>query len=106
MGKIDEIDYNILSQIFEKIKAMDHVQNAMFSKMNELVENSKIEKEKEDKEAHKEKLNEIFKKKSIGKSRGTYEEKQIQYFEMVKTYYIKNPIQKSFDYYDICKNEK
>ena len=45
---------------------MDVVQNAMFSKVNELVENSKVEKE-EDKEAHKEKLDEIFKKKSIGR---------------------------------------
>ena len=47
-------------------------QNPMFSKVNELVENSKVEKEedasleardaRDDKEAHKEKLDEIFKK--------------------------------------------
>ena len=70
--KVDEIDYNILSRIFEKVKAMDHVQNAMFSKVNELVEHNKVEKEedasleardaRDDKEAHKEKLDEIFKK--------------------------------------------
>ena len=41
MGKVDSIDYNILSQIFEKIKGMDIIQNAMFSKVNELVENQK-----------------------------------------------------------------
>ena len=62
MGKVDSIDYNILSQIFEKVKQIDVVQNAMFSKVNELVEDKKSEKEEEDKEAHKEKLDEIFKK--------------------------------------------
>ena len=41
MTKVDSIDYNILSQIFEKVKQMDVVQNAMFSKVNELVENQK-----------------------------------------------------------------
>ena len=28
MTKVDSIDYNILSQIFEKVKAMDVIQNA------------------------------------------------------------------------------
>ena len=41
MTKVDNIDYNILSQIVEKVKQMDVVQNAMFSKVNELVENQK-----------------------------------------------------------------
>jgi monoamine oxidase len=46
MTKVDDIDYNILSQIFEKIKGMDVIQNAMFSKVNELVEFNKVEKKK------------------------------------------------------------
>jgi len=65
MTKVDDIDYNILSQIFEKIKGMDVIQNAMFSKVNELVEFNKVEKEEEDKEAHKENFDEIFKKKQL-----------------------------------------
>ena len=39
--KVDELDYNILSQFFEKIEGMDIIQNAMFSKLNELVEGKK-----------------------------------------------------------------
>ena len=110
MGKVDSIDYNILSQIFEKIKGMDIIQNAMFSKVNELVENQKqAEKTEvktvEEKEEEKKKMENIFKKKSIGKPRGTYEEKQQQYFELVQTGRITNPVQKTLDYYQICRNE-
>ena len=105
MGKVDDIDYNILSQIFEKVKQIDIIQNAMFSKVNELVENSKVEKE-EDKEAHKEKLDEIFKKKSIGRPSGSFEGRQQQYFKLVSTGKIKSPVKKTLDYYQICKNEE
>ena len=83
---------------------MDVVQNAMFSKVNELVENSKVEKE-EDKEAHKEKLDEIFKKKSIGRPSGSFEERQQQYFKLVSTGNIKSPVQKTLDYYQIVRDE-
>ena len=90
-------------------------QNAMFSKVNELVENSKVEKEedasleardaRDDKEAHKEKLDEIFKKKSIGRPSGSFEERQQQYFKLVSTGKIKSPVAKTLDYYQICKSE-
>ena len=113
--KFDEIDYNILSRIFEKVKAMDHVQNAMFSKVNELVEHNKVEKEedasleardaRDDKEAHKEKLDEILKKKSIGRPSGSFDERQQQYFKLVSTGKIKSPVAKTLDYYQICKSE-
>ena len=46
--KVDELDYNILSQFFEKIKGMDIIQNAMFSKLNELVEGKKKTETEED----------------------------------------------------------
>ena len=109
MGKVDDIDYNILSQIFEKINGMDIIQNAMFSKVNELVENSKVEKkeeeEEEDKEAHKQKLNEIFEKRRIGRPVGDYNSKQLQYFELVKTGKIKSPVAKTLDYYQITRDE-
>ena len=54
--------------------------------MNELTEC----KDAEDKEAEKTKVGEIFEKKGIGKPRGTFEEKQKQYFEIVKSGKIKN----------------
>ena len=105
MTKVDDIDYNILSQIFEKIKGMDVIQNAMFSKVNELVEFNKVEKEEEDKEAHKENFDEIFKKTTIGRPSGSFEERQQQYFKLVSTGKIKSPVAKTLDYYQICKNE-
>ena len=113
--KVDSIDYNILSQIFEKVKAMDIIQNAMFSKVNELAENKKNSFDDENKEEDdsqeardardKKKMEEIFIKKGVGKPRGTLVEKQQQYFELVKSNKIKNPVQKTLDYYQICKDE-
>lgn len=50
---VDEIDYNLLSQIFEKVKQIYIVQNAMFSKINELNENIKMPTTVEDKEEQK-----------------------------------------------------
>ena len=82
-NKYDDIDYNILSQIFEKSKQMDVVQNAMFSKLNELVECNKVEKEEEDKEKQKKKLDEIFEKRKLGRPAGSLVEKQQQYFDLV-----------------------
>ena len=40
-------------------------------------------------------LEEIFEKRGVGKPRGTFEEKQKQYFEMVKAGKIKNPVAKT-----------
>jgi hypothetical protein len=66
---------------------MSDNQIAIFTKLNELTEC----KDAEDKEAEKQKVGEIFEKKGIGKPRGTFEEKQKQYFEMVNSGKIKNP---------------
>jgi hypothetical protein len=85
--KPQEVDYNLLSQLWEKVKSMSDNQIAIFTKLNELTER----KDAEDKEAEKKKVGEIFEKKGIGKPRGTFEEKQKQYFEMVNSGKIKNP---------------
>jgi hypothetical protein len=85
--KPQEVDYNLLSQLWEKVKSMSDNQIAIFTKLNELTER----KDAEDKEAEKKKVGQIFEKKGIGKPRGTFEEKQKQYFEMVNSGKIKNP---------------
>ena len=85
--KPQEVDYNLLSQLWEKVKSMSDNQIAIFTKLNELTEC----KDAEDKEAEKKKVGDIFEKKGIGKPRGTFEEKQKQYFEMVNSGKIKNP---------------
>ena len=76
--------------------------SAILSKLNELSEG----KEVEDKEEQKKKVEEIFEKRGIGKPRGTFEEKQQQYFNLVKTGKIKNPVAKTLEYYHIAKDEK
>ena len=76
--------------------------SAIMSSLNELTK----EKEVEDKEEQKKKLEEIFEKRGVGKPRGTFEEKQQQYFNLVKTGKIKNPVAKTLEYYHIVKDDK
>ena len=97
-----EVDYNMLSQIYENTKNNSKMLSAIMSSLNELTK----EKEVEDKEEQKKKLEEIFEKRGVGKPRGTFEEKQQQYFNLVKTGKIKNPVAKTLDYYGITKDER
>ena len=97
-----EVDYNMLSQIYEHTKNNSKMLSAIMSSLNELTK----EKEVEDKEEQKKKLEEIFEKRGVGKPRGTFEEKQQQYFNLVKTGKIKNPVAKTLDYYGITKDER
>ena len=89
--KVDEVDYNLLSNIYEHTKNNSKMLSAILSKLNELPDGKDVE----DKEEQKKKMEENFKKRGVGKPRGTFEEKQKQYFEMVKAGKIKNPVAKT-----------
>ena len=54
--------------------------SAILTKLNDLPEGKDVE----DKEEQKKKMEEILEKRGVGKPRGTFEEKQKQFFEMVK----------------------
>ena len=100
--KVDEVDYNLLSNIYEHSKNNSKMLSAILSKLNELPDG----KDAETKEEEKKKMEEIFEKRGVGKPRGTFEEKQKQYFEMVKAGKIKNPVAKTLDYYHIMRDER
>ena len=99
---VDEVDYNLLSNIYEHTKNNSKMLSAILSKLNELPDGKDVE----DKEEQKKKMEEIFEKKEVGKPRGTFEEKQQQYFSLVKTGKIRNPVQKTLEYYHIVKDER
>ena len=99
---VDEVDYNLLSNIYEHTKNNSKMLSAILSKLNELPDGKDVE----DKEEQKKKMEEIFEKRGVGKPRGTFEEKQKQYFEMVKAGKIKNPVAKTLDYYHIMRDER
>ena len=99
---VDEVDYNLLSNIYEHTKNNSKMLSAILSKLNELPDG----KDAETKEEEKKKMEEIFEKRGVGKPRGTFEEKQKQYFEMVKAGKIKNPVAKTLDYYHIMRDER
>ena len=100
--KVDEVDYNLLSNIYEHSKNNSKMLSAILSKLNELPDG----KDAETKEEEKKKMEEIFEKRGVGKPCGTFEEKQKQYFEMVKAGKIKNPVAKTLDYYHIMRDER
>ena len=97
-----EVDYNMISQIYENTKNNSKMLSSIMSSLNEPTK----EKEVEDKEEQKKKMEEIFEKRGVGKPRGNFEEKQKQYFEMVKSGKIKNPVAKTLEYYHIVKDDK
>ena len=66
--KVDEVDYNMLSQIYEHTKNNSKMLSAIMSSLNELAK----DKEVEDKEEQKKKMEEIFEKRGVGKPRGTF----------------------------------
>ena len=88
---VDEVDYNLLSNIYEHTKNNSKMLSAILSKLNELPDGKDVE----DKEEQKKKMEENFLKRGVGKPRGTFQEKQKQYFEMVKAGKIKNPVAKT-----------
>jgi hypothetical protein len=97
-----EVDYNLLSNIYEHTKNNSKMLSAILSKLNELPDGKDVE----DKEEQKKKMEDIFEKRGVGQPRGTFEEKQKQYFEMVKAGKIKNPVAKTLDYYHIMRDER
>jgi hypothetical protein len=99
---VDEVDYNLLSNIYEHTKNNSKMLSAILSKLNELPDGKDVE----DKEEQKKKMEDIFEKRGVGQPRGTFEEKQKQYFEMVKAGKIKNPVAKTLDYYHIMRDER
>ena len=104
---LDNIDFNLLQRILDRINSVHNQVLAFNHRMMEL--SKKLDKpevvEKVDEEEHRKKMDEIFKKKSVGRPSGSLVEKQQQYFDLVKSGKIKNPVQKTLDYYQIARDE-
>ena len=65
--RVDEVDYNLLSNIYEYVKNNSKMLSAILTKLNELPEGKDVE----DKEEQKKKMEDIFEKRGVGKPRGT-----------------------------------
>ena len=65
--RVDEVDYNLLSNIYEYVKNNSKMLSAILTKLNELPEGKDVE----DKEEQKKKMEDIFEKPCVGKPRGT-----------------------------------
>ena len=57
----------------------------------------------ESKDEEKARVEKIFEKKGLGRPKGTFEDKQKQYIEMLNNGKIKQPKQQTLDYYSIIK---
>ena len=66
----------------------------------------KINQPKSNNEDDKEKMDKIFEKKGLGRPKGSFEDKQKQYVEMLNKGRIKQPKSETLEYYKLFKNEE
>ena len=76
--------------------------------LTELLKNidEKINQPKSNNEDDKEKMDKIFEKKGLGRPKGSFEDKQKQYVEMLNKGRIKQPKEETIEYYKLFKNEE
>ena len=76
--------------------------------MSELVKtiDEKINQPKSNNEDDKDKMDKIFEKKGLGRPKGSFEDKQKQYVEMLNKGRIKQPKEETIEYYKLFKNEE
>ena len=60
-----EVDYNLLSQIYEHTKNNNKMLSSIMTSLNEITQRLKIKKSRK-------KMEDIFEKKGIGKPKGTW----------------------------------
>ena len=76
--------------------------------LTELIKNidEQINKPKSNNEDDKEKIDNIFEKKGLGRPKGSFEDKQKMYVEMLNKGRIKQPKEETMEYYKLFKNEE
>ena len=79
----------------KNVKAMMEMVKALTEKLNKPVEKTPEEKEKIDK---------IFEARSVGRPRGSFEEKRKQYHKLLLEGKIKEPKQQTLEYYKIFRD--
>ena len=57
-------------------------------------------------EDDKEKMDKMFEEKGLGRPKGSFEDKQKQYVEMLNKGRIKQPKEETIEYYKLFKNEE
>ena len=102
-----------MSEVENKTDELAEIKNKLIrcnKNLRELMEmvksiNEKISKPPdENKESEKNRINDIFEKKQIGRPVGTWESKRQQYYDMIVKGKIKQPKQETLDYYKINKH--
>ena len=75
--------------------------------MSELVKtiDGKINQPKSNNEDDKDKMEKIIEKKQIGRSSGSFQDKQNQYMDMLNKNKITSPKQEAIELYTLFKNE-
>ena len=82
--------------ISKNVKALSELAKTIDEKLNTKPADNKS----------KEDMDEIFKKKSIGRPAGSFEDKQKQYMDMLNKNKIKSPKPETIEYYKLFKNEE
>ena len=91
---------NLLKRIKKHMKELDTALNQKIDDLKEWIKNEK-QVESKDKDENKEKMEKAFEKKGVGRPKGDFHSKRVQYFEMIKSKKIKEPKEQTLEYYKI-----
>ena len=87
--------------ISKNIKTLTELIKNIDEKLNQPKSNN-VFNNKDDRE----KMDKIFEKKGLGRPKGSFEDKQKQYVEMLNKGRIKQPKEETIEYYTLFKNEE
>ena len=90
--------------LIKNVKVLMDLMNKALEKLNILVKNKPAENNNAD--AGKERINKIFKKKKVGRPRGSFKEKQSQYLKMLNEDRVKQPKSQTLEFYKIKRDSE
>ena len=90
---------NKMTRYNKNVKTLIDLMNKAIEKLDVLVKNKPSNDN--DADAEKERMDNIFEKKAVGRPRGSFEEKQQQYLKMLNEGKIKMPKAQTLEFYKI-----
>ena len=90
---------NKMTRYNKNVKTLIDLMNKAIEKLDVLVKNKPSNDN--DADAEKERMDQIFEKKAVGRPRGSFEEKQQQYLKMLNEGKIKMPKAQTLEFYKI-----
>ena len=95
-----------VAKILSKVNMMTKMMKTIHDDVDEIKQKMVTKPENEEKEKEKEKVEKAFEAKGIGRPAGNFETKQKQYLDMLNSGKIKQPKDKTLEFYKIAKDKE